>query len=242
MLERRGQLALAGYVQHNHHQQLPDGGDDGEGEGGGLEGVGRHDGVVLDLLQVEAPGELVCAYTLSLSDPDTMRGDAQLSSDLPLLKMKVGNRKVMECIKAVRSGAPESSLIVDANEAWTEEMLRVLMPELAAAGVSLLEQPGISREQLLGQIAYPQSTDPEDACVVDPIRGWNLPLATGSIPALPAGYRLCVWTTSMQEATNQQLLAGDASPGVYVIQALPEQLTTSHLPSRLLFCRPKPFC
>lgn len=108
--------------------------------------------------------------------------------------------------------------------------------------VSLLEQPGISREQLLGKIAYPQSTDPDLACVVDPILGWNLPLATGSIPSLPSGYRLCVWTTSMQEATNQQLLAGEASPGVYVIQALPEQLTTSHMPSRLLFCRPKPFC
>ena len=116
--------------------------------------------------------------------------------------------------------------------------LRATMQRL----VSLLEQPGISREQLLGKIAYPQSTDPDQACVVDPIRGWNLPLDTGAIPSLPSGYRLCVWTTSIQESTTQQLLSGDSSPGVYVIQAVPEQLTTSHLPSRLLFCRPKPFC
>ena len=120
--------------------------------------------------------------------------------------------------------------------------LRGIMQSL----VSMLEQPG-AREQFLGQagqsaIAYPQSTDPDQACVVDPIRGWNLPLATGIIPSLPPGYRLCVWTTSVQEATTQQLMAGEASPGVYVMQALPEQLTTSHLPSRLLFCRPKPFC
>jgi len=128
--------------------------------------------------------------------------------------------------------SPSNGLLIDQTE------LRGTMKTL----VSLLEQPGISREQLLGKIAYPQSTDPDQACVVDPIRGWNLPLATGSIPALPPGYRLCVWTTSIQEATTQQLLAGEASPGVYVMQALPEQLTTSHLPSRLLFCRPKPFC
>jgi len=136
-------------------------------------------------------------------------------------------------VQGTGSGSLRSNgLLIDQTE------LRAIMQSL----VSLLEQPGISREQLLGKIAYPQSTDPDQACVVDPIRGWNLPLATGSIPALPPGYRLCVWTTSIQEATTQQLLAGEATPGVYVMQALPEQLTTSHLPSRLLFCRPKPFC
>ena len=78
--------------------------------------------------------------------------------------------------------------------------------------------------------------------MVDPIQVWNLPLAVGSIPPLPPGYRLCVWTTSIQEASAQALLAGASAPGVYVMQALPEKLTTSHLPIRLVFCRPKPFC
>lgn len=128
--------------------------------------------------------------------------------------------------------SPSNGLLIDQME------LRGTMQSL----VTLLEQPGISREQFLGQIAYSQSTDPDQACVVDPIRVWNLPLTPGSIPSLPSGYRLCIWTTSILEATNQQLLSGEASPGVYVMQALPEQLTTSHLPSRLLFCRPKPFC
>ena len=132
-----------------------------------------------------------------------------------------------------------NGLLIDQME------LRASMQSL----VSLLEQPGISRSQVLGleaggtsAIAHPQSVDPDQACVVDPIQAWNLPLASGSIPSLPPGYRLCVWTTSIQESTTQQLLSGGASPGVYVMQALPEQLTTSHLPSRLLFCRPKPFC
>ena len=136
-------------------------------------------------------------------------------------------------IQGTGSGTLRSNgLLIDQME------LRGTMKSL----VSLLEQPGISREQLLGQIAYPQSIDPDQACVVDPRRGWNLPLAKGSIPALPPGYRLCVWTTSIPEATIPQLLAGEASPGVYVMQVLPEQLTASHLPSRILFCRPKPFC
>ena len=136
-------------------------------------------------------------------------------------------------VQGAGNGSSRSNgLLIDQTE------LRGTMQTL----VSLLEQPGISREQLLGKIAHPQSIDPDQACVVDPIRGWNLPLASGSIPSLPSGYRLCIWTTSIQEGANQQLLDGDVSPGVYVIQALPEQLTTGHLSSRLLFCRPKPFC
>ena len=132
-----------------------------------------------------------------------------------------------------------NGLLIDQAE------LRVTMQSL----VSLLEQPGISRSQLLGfsdgdrsAIAHPPSVDPDQACVVDPIRAWNLPSASSSVSSLPDGYRLCVWTTSIRETTTQKLLDGDASPGVYVLQALPEQLTTSHFPIRLMFCRPKPFC
>ena len=116
--------------------------------------------------------------------------------------------------------------------------------------VSALEQPGISREKLLdtveagSAIAYTQSTDPEQACVIDPVNAWKLPLPRGNISPLPAGYRICLWMTSIQESSLQQLLdrVDGAKPGLYVIQALPEELTTSHLPIRLLFCRPKPFC
>ena len=139
------------------------------------------------------------------------------------------------------SGAMRSNgLLVDQKE------LRSTLNSL----VSVLEQPGISREQLLGTvgagspIAYAQSTDPEQACVIDPVGAWKLPLPRGNIAPLPAGYRICLWMTSIQESSLQQLLDNDngAKPGIYVIQALPEELTTSHLPIRLLFCRPKPFC
>ena len=138
--------------------------------------------------------------------------------------------------RAVRS----NGLLIDQKE------LRATLNSL----VSVLEQPGISREQLLdtvgtgSAIAYTQSTDPEQACVIDPVSAWKLPLPKGNIAPLPAGYRICLWTTSIQESSLQQLLDEDnrAKPGIYVIQALPEELTTSHLPIRLLFCRPKPFC
>lgn len=96
---------------------------------------------VWDLLRIDIADALLCAYTLSLSDPDSMRAAAGRAAHLPLLKMKVGASGVMARISAVRAGAPEAALIVDANEAWTVDATRDLMPELAAAGVSLIEQP-----------------------------------------------------------------------------------------------------
>ena len=150
---------------------------------------------------------------------------------------------IFRFLAPVNQGAGDGSL--RSNGLLVDQMeLRGTMKRLA----SLLEQPGISRGHLLGlegsrtAIAQDASTDPASACVVDPVRAWNLPPI--SIRSLPPGYRLCLWSSSIQEATLEALLAkqNSASPGIYVLQALPEQLTTSHLPIRLLICRPKPFC
>ena len=40
----------------------------------------------------------------------------------------------------------------------------------------------------------------------------------------------------------EDLLNNGATPGLYVLQALPTQLNASTLPVRRLFCRPRPFC
>lgn len=151
---------------------------------------------------------------------------------------------IFRFLAPVNQGAGDGTL--RSNGLLVDQMeLRGTMKRLA----SLLEQPGISRGQLLGlegsaAIAQDPTTDPASACVVDPVRAWNLPLPSNSIRPLPPGYRLCLWSSSIQEATLEALLAkqNSASPGIYVLQALPEQLTTSHLPIRLLICRPKPFC
>ena len=91
--------------------------------------------------------------------------------------------------------------------------------------------------KLVDAIAYPQSTDPDQACV-GPQTGMESPLLQESSHHCRQA-TVCV--------SGQHLTGGDdssawpaASPG-YVMQALPEQLTTSHLPSRLPFCRPR-FC
>lgn len=94
-----------------------------------------------DLARVAMPPNLTCAFTLSLSDPDAMYRAAARHAGLPLLKMKVGRDGVLERVESVVRGAPQSRLIVDANEAWTLDSLAELMPALAGMGVDLIEQP-----------------------------------------------------------------------------------------------------
>lgn len=49
-------------------------------------------------------------------------------------------------VEAVRGGAPNSALIVDANEGWKPEDVLPLAREFARLGVSLIEQPVPARE------------------------------------------------------------------------------------------------
>lgn len=112
--------------------------------------------------------------------------------------------------------------------------------------VEVLAQPGITQQQLLGnesgrpQIAFnPESDRPQSACpAADPVTTWGLPMNPIS---LPPGYRLCVWTTTAKEPSLDALQNG-AKPGIYLLQALPERLSSTNLPTRRLFCRPRPFC
>jgi L-alanine-DL-glutamate epimerase-like enolase superfamily enzyme len=87
------------------------------------------------------PAPLVTAYTISLGDAGAMTQAAMAARDKPLLKIKLGGRGDAERIRAVRAARPDARLIADANEAWTPELLPVLMAVAAECGFEAIEQP-----------------------------------------------------------------------------------------------------
>jgi L-alanine-DL-glutamate epimerase-like enolase superfamily enzyme len=87
------------------------------------------------------PRPAATAYTISLGEPEAMREKAAENADRPLLKVKLGSDGDFQRIQAVRAGAPNARLIVDANEGWTLAQYQALGPELARLGVALVEQP-----------------------------------------------------------------------------------------------------
>jgi len=87
------------------------------------------------------PKPLVTAYTLSLGTPESMAEAARLAAHRPLLKVKLGGEGDVERIVAVREAAPESRIIVDANESWRAATLAANLAACEEAGVELIEQP-----------------------------------------------------------------------------------------------------
>ncbi len=96
---------------------------------------------VWELMGRPAPAPEVTAYTLSLDTPDRMRAQAAENAHRPLLKIKLGTPDDMVRLEAVREGAPDARIIVDANEGWSAGIYADLAPHLQRLGVSLVEQP-----------------------------------------------------------------------------------------------------
>ncbi len=109
-----------------------------------------------DLLGRPSPQPCVTAYTISLGSPATMAAATEKAAHRPLLKIKLGGDGDGERIAAVRRAAPNSELIVDANEAWTPSNLEPNLAACAEAGVILVEQPlPAGWDEMLGRIRRP---------------------------------------------------------------------------------------
>jgi L-alanine-DL-glutamate epimerase-like enolase superfamily enzyme len=102
------------------------------------------------------PRPLTTAYTISLGTPETMAKAAADVAHRPLLKVKLGGDGDEARIAAVKRAAPRATLIVDANEAWSDANLERNLEACAAAGVTLVEQPlPADRDEALGRIKRP---------------------------------------------------------------------------------------
>lgn len=89
-----------------------------------------------------APGPVTTCYTLGIDTPDAMREAARKAASRPLLKVKLGaGAEDLDRIRAVREGAPDARLVIDANEGWDIETLARLDGPLADVGVEMIEQP-----------------------------------------------------------------------------------------------------
>jgi L-alanine-DL-glutamate epimerase-like enolase superfamily enzyme len=87
------------------------------------------------------PGPVTTAYTLSVDTVENMAAAAREAAARPLLKLKLTGEGDLDRVAAVRANAPRSRLVVDANEAWSIDLLDRFAPEFARLGVEMIEQP-----------------------------------------------------------------------------------------------------
>ncbi|KUM27601.1 dipeptide epimerase [Mesorhizobium loti] len=109
-----------------------------------------------DAIGAVSPKALETAYTLSLDEPEAMAGQARANASRPLLKVKIGGDNDMARIRAVTQAAPQSRIILDANEGWTDDNVVENLAFAAEHGIALIEQPlPAGRDGILRAIAHP---------------------------------------------------------------------------------------
>lgn len=96
---------------------------------------------VWELAGIEKTREIASAITIGIRSIEAYEKTARELAHYGWLKIKVSGERPLECVQAVRRGAPNSRLIVDANQAWDVRTVYSLGPRLAELRVDLLEQP-----------------------------------------------------------------------------------------------------
>jgi L-alanine-DL-glutamate epimerase-like enolase superfamily enzyme len=103
--------------------------------------VGRRLGVpVWRLLGLSRQAAPPTSYTIGIDTVEGTRDRVRRAQAFSALKIKVGGREDLARLEAVRAEST-ASLRIDANEGWTLEEARELMPVLVDLGVELVEQP-----------------------------------------------------------------------------------------------------
>lgn len=81
------------------------------------------------------------SFTIGLADTETLRQKLEEAAGYPILKLKLGVDPLDEVLRTVRSLAPDVTLRVDANGAWTAREAEERIRALRDHDVELVEQP-----------------------------------------------------------------------------------------------------
>jgi L-alanine-DL-glutamate epimerase-like enolase superfamily enzyme len=121
---------------------------------------------VWDLANVAIVPEVETSFTISLDTPETMAAAATANPTSPLLKLKLGGDNLdLGRVEAVREAAPAARLLIDANESWSPNHYREVVPLLGQFGVELIEQPfPASADEILETLDHPVPVCADESC------------------------------------------------------------------------------
>ena len=101
-----------------------------------LSGIG-----VAERINIASPQPVQTAYTISLDTPEAMAAACRKAANRPVLKVKVGTGDDLERIEAVALAAPDSRIMLDANEGWCADTITEHLEAAARHGIAMIEQP-----------------------------------------------------------------------------------------------------
>ncbi len=113
------------------------------------------------------PKPVTTVFTIGLeSTPAAMAAKASAASDAPILKIKLDNHMPYEKLAAIRAARPDAELVVDANQAWSFELMQQVLPKLVDLNLAMLEQP-LARggDQMLEGFKSPITLAADESCL-----------------------------------------------------------------------------
>ena len=88
------------------------------------------------------PKPVTTVFTIGLEDsPEAMAAKAAAASNAPILKIKLSDHLPYEKLAAIRAARPDAELVVDANQGWSFELLKEVLPKCVELRLGMLEQP-----------------------------------------------------------------------------------------------------
>ena len=88
------------------------------------------------------PKPVTTVYTIGLEDsPEAMAAKAAAALDAPILKIKLSDHMPYEKLAAIRAARPDAELVVDANQGWSFELMKEVLPKCVDLNLAMLEQP-----------------------------------------------------------------------------------------------------
>lgn len=112
-----------------------------------------------------SPQPVNTVYTLSLDTPQRMADAAGKHPMYPVLKLKLDSNMIPERISAIQRARPDAELLIDANGAWSRDVLEEQATLLETCGVRMVEQPlPAGRDHELQGLDYPLPLCADESC------------------------------------------------------------------------------
>ena len=121
---------------------------------------------VWELANMKIVDQVETSFTISLDTPEKMAAAAKAAATRPILKLKLGGESLdLSRVEAVREAAPNTRLLIDANESWSPDHYRKIVPALKGLAVELIEQPfPADADEVLETLDHPIPVCADESC------------------------------------------------------------------------------
>ncbi len=119
----------------------------------------------LGLVRNGTPGNVITVYSIGVDTPEKMGEIARKNAKRPILKIKLAGDGDLERIIQIKKNAPESRIVIDANEGWTIKHYNKYVPKFKSLGVEMIEQPfPADKDNILKTLDHPIPICADESC------------------------------------------------------------------------------